>query len=152
MKLSSSAFSKDGKVPNKFRWDIGENISPPLLIEDVPSETKSLALTLIDEDHPERPTHWLLYNVPADLEYIDENTIPDGAIQGRNNLTEIGYYGFSPMPGIDYYHFTLYALSAELKLSAGAELSELIEEMESKIITEAKYKVYCETTGEFSIE
>jgi len=42
LKLSSPAFQNGGEIPKKYSCD-GANVNPPLTIENVPSNTKSLA-------------------------------------------------------------------------------------------------------------
>ena len=41
--LTSSAFQAGGKIPSKYTCE-GEDISPPLAIDGVPADAKSLAL------------------------------------------------------------------------------------------------------------
>ena len=51
LKLSSTDFEQNGFIPPKFTCD-GTDISPSLTIEDIPAETKCLALIVDDPDAP----------------------------------------------------------------------------------------------------
>jgi phosphatidylethanolamine-binding protein (PEBP) family uncharacterized protein len=61
--LNSSAFQQNGHIPSKYTCE-GENISPPLAWDGVPSGAKSLVLIIDDPDAPDpkAPTtvwvHW----------------------------------------------------------------------------------------------
>src|SRR5947209_8330085 len=63
MKLTSSAFSNNSKIPAKYTCD-GKNINPPLEISEVPQNAKSLVLLVDDPDSPiETFDQWVLYNI-----------------------------------------------------------------------------------------
>ena len=52
--IASIAFREDELIPDKYICD-GKNINPPLNIEHIPEETKSLAVIVDDADTPVRP-------------------------------------------------------------------------------------------------
>ena len=52
MRISSPAFEDEGDIPARFTC-AGEDISPPLLFEDVPPEAVSLVLVMDDPDAPD---------------------------------------------------------------------------------------------------
>ena len=74
--------------------------------------------------------HWLLWNVPPDVEEIPE-VVPreptvsalDGAVQGTNDFGELGHGG--PCPPADdeahTYQFTVQLLDTTLDLNPGAD-------------------------------
>ena len=63
MKLSSPDFEHEEYIPEKFTCD-GEDISPSLIIEDIPQETKRLALIVEDPDAPAGTwIHWIVFNI-----------------------------------------------------------------------------------------
>ena len=73
LKLTSSAFSDGGEIPRKYGYE-QENVSPPLKIENIPRDTKSLTLIMDDPDamnvviagkKPFRDpyVHWVAYNI-----------------------------------------------------------------------------------------
>jgi len=47
--VQSVAFSQDGHIPKKYSCD-GENINPPLEINSVPENARSIALIMEDPD------------------------------------------------------------------------------------------------------
>ena len=60
IKVTSSAFREGAEIPAKYSRQSG-NVSPPLRVEGVPENAKSLVLIVDDPDAPVRLfTHWLL--------------------------------------------------------------------------------------------
>ncbi len=58
MKISSPQFENNGYIPEKYSCD-GRNINPPLKIENVPPQAKSLVLIIEDPDASSGLfTHW----------------------------------------------------------------------------------------------
>lgn len=150
MKLTSSAFATDGKIPQRHSGD-GEDRSPPLSWSNVPPGTKQFALICDDPDAPgDDPwVHWVIYGIGADVSSLpdgvaDSPTLqqPEGARQGKNSWSSgqtIGYRGPAPPPGdVHHYHFTLYALDKELDLEPGLDKSELLAAMEGRVLAEGK--------------
>src|SRR5690606_5582300 len=73
--ITSEAFTADGNIPVQYTGD-GDNVNPPLRIENIPKETKSLVLIVDDPDAPAGVWHhWVVWNIPP-KETIDENEIP----------------------------------------------------------------------------
>lgn len=144
MKVSSQAFEDGGNIPAKYTCE-GEDISPPLSIEDVPSDAESLALIVDDPDAPGGVfDHWEIWNLPVDLDSIPED-IPSGervkslggAIQGKNGFGELGYRGPCPPGGPAHdYRFKLYALDTEIDLNPGMLKEDLEGRIEGHIIAE----------------
>jgi len=138
MKISSPAFENNESIPSKYTCE-GENINPPLLIENVPSETKSLVLIVDDPDAP-RGTfiHWVVFNIPPQTKLIEENSIPEGALLGKNDANDSQYYGPCPPSGKHRYFFHLYALDIALDLKNGTDLSEIKSAMRNHILDETE--------------
>ena len=127
MKLTSSVFSQNQKIPTRFTGE-GLNLSPPLEWSSVSPDCKSFAIICEDPDVPKRPgkdhpfVHWMIYNLSGSVSALPEGVDVEGAIthiaisgdQGKNSFGRIGYGG--PMPpignGSHRYIFTLYALDA----------------------------------------
>lgn len=110
MHISSPAFQDGGNIPVKYTCD-GENISPPLAIDDVPSEAKSLALIVEDPDAPRGTfSHWALWGIDPRIHDFPENAIPQKARQLRNDFRKEEYGGPCPPSGTHRYYFRLYAL------------------------------------------
>jgi len=51
MNISSSEFSNNEDIPEKYTCD-GDDFSPPLTIENIPKNAKSMALIVEDPDAP----------------------------------------------------------------------------------------------------
>ena len=141
MKLESSSFENGGPIPKKFGYKNG-NISPSLIINDVPDSTKSLALIMDDPDAMAAVgkvwVHWLLWNVSKDVEQIDENSIPQNSIEGKTDFGEIGYGGPAPPDKEHTYIFKLYALDTTLELNKGSTKTDLEKSMKNHIIAETQ--------------
>lgn len=87
-------------------------------------------------------THWVLYNIPANVRQIEANrprdpTIAEG-MQGKNSSGKIGYMGPCPPSGTHRYIFRLYALRREVALEPGATREQLEEAMLGNVIEEAE--------------
>lgn len=137
MKLSSPAFENEGVIPAEYTCD-GKNISPPLIISDVPENAKSLALIMDDPDAPFGTfVHWLIWNIPPNT-----TNIPEGGNisypQGKNDFRKQGYGGPCPPFGTHRYFFKLYALDTLLDLEEGAKKKDLLKAMSGHIIEETQ--------------
>ena len=116
MKISSPAFENNSKIPEKYTCD-GENVNPPLKIEGVLKEAKSLVLIVDDpEAHMGTFLHWLVWNIPPETDFIEENSLPKRAVQGKNDFGKENYGGPCPPFGTHRYFFKLYALDKILDL------------------------------------
>ena len=70
MKVSSPAFKNEETIPKKYSAK-GENVPPPLVVEDVPDNAKSLAIVIEDPKGPlKRFIHWTVWNIPAEIKDI----------------------------------------------------------------------------------
>ncbi|HEY3018276.1 MAG TPA: YbhB/YbcL family Raf kinase inhibitor-like protein, partial [Gaiellaceae bacterium] len=60
--------------------------------------------------------------------------------EGRNDFGTSGYRGPCPPPGHGphRYHFSLYALDADLELGSGASKAELAQAIEGHVLTTAE--------------
>ena len=64
MKISSPEFKNNEFIPRKFTCQ-GEDINPALVFEDIPANTKTLALIVDDPDAPGGMwVHWVVYDIP----------------------------------------------------------------------------------------
>lgn len=117
MKIVSSAFENNAKIPAKYTCD-GENINPPLSFIDVPENAKSLVLIMDDPDAPRRTfVHWILFNLDPEISEIKENSVPQGALSGKTTIGKVNYIGSCPPSGTHRYFFKLYALDTILNLN-----------------------------------
>lgn len=130
--ITSTGFEHLGVIPIAFTCE-GSNHNPPLQIEKIPEDTKSLVLIVEDPDAPARVfTHWVVWNIPP-VKDIHENSVP--GIQGMNDYTQHHYKGpCPPSGGAHHYHFKIYALKKMLDLEEGATKHELEKSMSPHII------------------
>ncbi len=131
MKLTSPAFEPNGPIPSQYTCD-GQNVSPPLMIADVPPSAKSLALIVDDPDAPAGDwVHWLVWNIDPKTAEIGEGTVPAGAEQGRTDFGNNRWGGPCPPSGVHHYQFKLYALDATLDLPETATKKDMEKAMAS---------------------
>lgn len=138
LKISSPAFDNNGQIPSKYTCD-GANVNPPLKIENVPRETKSLVLVFDDKD-ASRGTyvHWILWNIDHGIKEIKEHSIPEGAIQGMNDFKKNNYGGPCPPRRAHRYLFKVYALDVQLNLDPRSTQTDLEKAMKGHILSQAQ--------------
>ena len=115
MDLRSDSFENNAMIGSKYTCD-GSNITPHLAWANAPAGTKSFALSCNDPDAPVGNfIHWLVYNIPADVDVIPENGhLPSGAVEVMNDFSRLEYGGPCPPSGTHRYYFTVYALDTGL--------------------------------------
>lgn len=140
MKLTSTQFEHNGRIPEKFTCD-GKNVNPEFHIESVPEGTQSLALIMDDPDATGGRTwdHWILWNISHDTKIIEENALSLKAVGGRTSFGEEKYGGPCPPRGSKphRYMFKLYAVDSMLDLAPGATKEQLEGALKGHILTEA---------------
>ena len=85
-------------------------------------------------------THWVLFDIPADLEALPGDVHGVG-VPGRNDFQHHKYAGPCPPPnrGQHRYVFTLYALSvASLDLPSGVERARVEAAIEENLLDRAE--------------
>ncbi len=138
LKLSSTAFQNNGFIPSKYTCD-GRDINPPLVIENVPPGTKSLALIVDDPDAPGGTwVHWVSWNIAPDIKEIKENDTPKGSAAGLNDFNRQAYGGPCPPSGTHRYFFKLYALDTALDLPSGTRKADIEKTMKGHVISQAQ--------------
>jgi Raf kinase inhibitor-like YbhB/YbcL family protein len=144
MTMTSPVFVHTKAIPGKFSCD-GDDLNPPLAIEGVPKEAKSLALVMDDPDAPAGVwVHWVLWNIDPTTTRIGEGSVPPGAEQGVNSWGRRDYGGPCPPSGTHRYFFRLFALKERLDLPASATRKDLDRAMQGKIVAR------CELFGLYS--
>ncbi len=135
MKLTSPAFKAKEMIPQKYTCQ-GQDINPPLLIDDMPDNAESLALIVEDPDAPAGNwVHWIVYGIPV-IDRIQENSVP--GTQGKNDFDKLDYGGPCPPSGVHRYFFRLYALDTTLNLEEGIDKDTLVNAMEDHILDQAE--------------
>jgi Raf kinase inhibitor-like YbhB/YbcL family protein len=143
MKIMSSMFNDTSQLPKKYTCD-GDDINPPLEWQNVPQDTKSLALIVDDPDAPNGTwVHWIVFNIPPTTNKLDENmsiATLSGARQGINSSNKIKFQGACPPQGhgVHRYYFTLYALDTVIDLQEGVSKQALQEAMKDHILSQAQ--------------
>ncbi len=137
--ISSPAFEDGATIPGNYSC-LGENTSPQLTWSEGPAGTVSFVLIVDDADAPGRPfTHWVLYEIRPDITELHKGIstngmLETGAIQGRNSLGKLGYYGPCPPEGESHhYRFTIYAIDKFLGLPS-ASREQVLEAIQGHIL------------------
>lgn len=135
MELSSPEFEQNTFIPVEFSCQ-GLGVNPPLSIEGIPKEAKSLTLIVDDPDAPGGNfVHWVVYNIPI-TNRIEKNSIP--GIQGINSLGKADYASPCPPTGVHRYFFKIYALDSKLNLGEGVSKVGLEKAMTGHILDKAE--------------
>jgi len=141
--VKSDSFSDGGMIPAKYTCD-GANISPQLSWDNAPKGTKSFVLICEDPDAPMGTfTHWVLYDIPADVHELPENLpkdkiLPNGAKQGITDFKKVGYGGPCPPDGTHRYYFKLYALDTLLNLEPALKKEDILKAMNGHILAQGQ--------------
>ncbi|HDP89292.1 MAG TPA: YbhB/YbcL family Raf kinase inhibitor-like protein [Thioalkalivibrio sp.] len=144
MRIRSTAFEHNQPIPARYTCE-GEDVSPPLIFEEVPAKAKSLVLIVDDPDAPDPKApqrtwvHWVLYNLPPDLTGLDEATAtPPRAAVGLNDWQRNDWGGPCPPIGRHRYFFKLYALDTVIDEREGLTKLDITEAMIDHVIAQAE--------------
>ncbi len=134
--VKSTAFESNKPIPKKYSCD-GNDVNPPLAIEGISKEAKTLVLIVDDPDAPNGTfDHWIVWNIPASTSMIGENTVPGK--EGLNGARQLGYMGPCPPGGTHRYFFKVYALDAELNLGINSKKKDVEKAMQSHILAKGE--------------
>lgn len=147
MIIKSPSFLHEHAIPPRHTCD-GQDISPPLSWNGVPSGAKSLALIVDDPDAPDpaapRMTfvHWVLYDIPVTAPGLEEGVkpeeLPPGTLPGINDYHSKSYGGPCPPIGRHRYFFKLYALDITLPHLRHPTKAALEEAMQGHVLEKAE--------------
>lgn len=136
LKVTSQAFKHNEQVPAKYTCD-SENISPPLKIENIPKNVRSLVIIVDDPDAPLKIwVHWVVWNILPNIETIGENTAP--GIEGINDYKRNIYRGPCPPFGTHRYFFKIYALDTMLDIPKTSTKADVEKAMQNHIIAKGE--------------
>ena len=136
--LTSPVFDHLGDIPQKYTCQ-GENISPPLLISNVPQNTKSLILIMEDPDAPGiTVTHWVICHMDPSIQKIPEGGKIENAIIGKNMMGKNQYMGPCPPFGKHRYVFKLFALKKMLGLNNKTRKKQLLKASKEHVIEQTE--------------
>lgn len=131
LQVSSEVFKDNEFIPEKYTCD-GFNVSPPLDINNIPVEAKSLVIIVDDPDAPISTwVHWLVWNMPVQHHVKESSSL---GVHGYNDFGKYFYCGPCPMSGTHHYHFKVYALDTLLLLPSTTKKNELEKAMSEHII------------------
>ena len=134
--IESPAFEHGKLIPRKYSCD-GQDINPPLTIEGIPKEAKTLALVIDDPDAPGGTfDHWVVWNISPFTTKISEHSVP--GIEGLNSARKQGYTGPCPPSGSHRYFFKVYALDTELNLGVKTTKRDLEKAMQGHIVAKGE--------------
>ena len=136
LSIKSPVFENNQLIPAKYTCD-GDNVNPPLTIEGVPEEAKSLVLIVDDPDVPMGTwDHWIVWNIPPAPRKIEENTVP--GTEGMSTYRKHAYGGPCPPYGTHRYFFKVYALDTKLDLSQNSGKKAVEKAMESHMLAKGE--------------
>ena len=147
MTVTSSDFENNQMIP-KRHTGFGDDLSPELVLKDMPGETVSVAIIMDDLDVPfvrEFP-HWIIWNIPP------VSVIPQGIPKGKAINTPFSafqgkawgrhvYRGPKQPPFIHKehrYRFSVFAIDRMLDLSPNANKVQLLRAMAGHVIEKAE--------------
>lgn len=142
MRITSPAFEHGGMIPRKHTCE-GDDVAPPLRIDDVPDGAESLVLIMEDPDVPKKARadgtwdHWIVYNIPAKAQESQEGEAPPGE-RGRGTNGKPSYSGPCPPDREHRYFINLYALDSRLLLAKDPTKADVIAAMEGHVIARAE--------------
>lgn len=130
-----SNFENMEVIPKKYTCD-GENINPNLKIENIPNNAKTMVLIVDDPDAPEGVfDHWIMWNIPSQINEIYENNVPKGAVIGKNSFGNHKYVGPCPPKGKYHrYFFKIFAIDLTLDADPNHSKEEILRMIENNII------------------
>lgn len=142
--LWSNDFESNGAIPTEYTG-LGEELSPSLYWDNLPSGTKSLVIATVDYDGPSPNfklmtiDHWILFNIDPSISHIDkaitvEELEKQGIDLGLNVNGGVDYVGPNPPMGTHEYYFRIYALSVPTLDLVEPTRADLMEEMKDHVI------------------
>jgi Raf kinase inhibitor-like YbhB/YbcL family protein len=99
-------------------------------LERCPSGAKSFVLICEDKDAPFGFIHWVVYDIPVSATRLPkqlpaDESLDNGAKQGKNDYDRIGYVGPCPPVGSHRYVFHIYASDVLPEVSTPATKSDV---------------------------
>ncbi len=141
LSLHSTAFAAGSMLPTQYTCD-GNNHSPQLSWDAIPTKTLSLTLIMSDPDATSGIFyHWVLINLPTNIFQLKAalSSLPKGALTLENSWQQNNYNGPCPPKGkLHHYHFTLYALDQLLILPTTATATDVLQSMQHHILAKTE--------------
>jgi hypothetical protein len=142
--LRSVSINPSGEIPASYTCK-GESVSPEILWEGVPDNTRSYVLIATDWDGPSPRfrlgnfTHWILYNIPRSVHEIKSAAKTAELVQekidiGSNSSDAAAYQPPCPPIGKHRYVFRLYALDAAQIHPASRDRDGVMDAMKGHVL------------------
>ncbi len=125
LSVTSPDFGYGMRMPSESAQKNG-NRPPTLVISNIPPETRSLAIQMVDPDNPAGVwIHWLAANISPSVHILTATDLPTGIVIGTNDFGNCQYDGPSPPLGTHHYLIHIFALDAMLNLKSGFNYRKL---------------------------
>ncbi len=137
-------FKNNSLIPTRYTCD-GADLSPKIIIENIPNNTVTLAIIVFDPDAPRGVFyHWVIYDVKVNGSRM---VLPEGitasstiGLQTRNDFGRIGYDGPCPPHGHGAHHYVFLVLALDKSIGVKYNsYNELFNEFKGHVIA---YGVY----------
>jgi len=139
-RLSSGVFEYGKLIPDRYTCE-GDDLSPPLVWDNIPEGTESFVLVMDDPDAPSGTwVHWLLYDIPSRVTGFEEGA--SSGLSGVNSWGRTGYGGPCPPHGhgVHRYFFKVYALDTlTIDLPEGADVGRVKAAMNGHVLAVAEH-------------
>lgn len=123
--LTNNGFFQKKNYSGMFGIEGGQDVSPEVSWNDVPSGTKSFVVTMYDPDAPTESGfwHWSIKDIPADITTLSENagdinsdSLPEKAVAMPMDARMNRYVGAAPAKGDQPhpYHIVVTALDVDV--------------------------------------
>lgn len=140
LKLTSPVFPDQGRIPDKYGYSVA-NVNPPLEIDNMPQQAQSLVLIMDDPDAIEPAgkvwDHWVVWNIPPETEEIEEDSLPQSAVEGQTDYGQRAYGGPNPPDKEHTYRFRLYAVNKKLQLPTSATKDDVLRGIDDHVLDKA---------------
>jgi Raf kinase inhibitor-like YbhB/YbcL family protein len=135
----SPGFAAGGAIPAKYTCD-GDGISPPLEWNNLPKNAVEVGIVVTDPDsNPPGFVHWVVAGLPAANTGVGEDSLPEGAVVGRNDSGGTGWTPPCPPSGEHNYVFTIYALGDAVDLSGDLQPLDAAANIQEAAIATASF-------------
>ncbi|GIG86433.1 YbhB/YbcL family Raf kinase inhibitor-like protein [Plantactinospora endophytica] len=129
--VTSPAFEEGEPIPERYTCR-GSGERPALAWSGQLDGVVSYAVVVDDPDAPGLTyLHWVVYDIPADVQGLAAADLPAGALEGQNSAGLATWAPPCPPSGQHRYRFHVYALGAKSGLAADAEGNEARRVIES---------------------
>ncbi|MGA9276736.1 YbhB/YbcL family Raf kinase inhibitor-like protein [Ilumatobacter sp.] len=119
----------------------GSNGAPAISWSGIPDGTQELAVVMVDESDISqgRPfIHWVMAGIAPDIDALEENEVPPGAVQAINFFGDVGYTGPCPNPGsTSTYTVTVVAVGQQLEVAEETPAAQVLDLIETVSIGSA---------------